>query len=101
MKDQLVPIDHAGRMVLPKSIRDELSIKGGDFLKITVLGTSVSLTPNNEHPPGFQRKGKAFVFTSGKAGTFDHETVASILNEIGEEGMVLGMGRAYPKKLKS
>jgi AbrB family looped-hinge helix DNA binding protein len=61
MKDVLIPIDQAGRIVLPKSVRDELAIQPGDTLKVSVHGSSVTLTPSAERA-GFIRKGKALVF---------------------------------------
>ena len=85
MKDQLVPIDQAGRIVLPKTIRDELAIKPGDLLKISVLGISVTLVPNQAKPAGFQRKGKALVFVPGETATFGSDVVEDILNETREE----------------
>ena len=65
MKDVLVPIDKAGRIVLPKVVRHELAIKPGDVLRIAIQGLAVTLTPNKE-ATGFVRQGKALVFaTSG------------------------------------
>jgi AbrB family looped-hinge helix DNA binding protein len=63
MKDVLVPIDRAGRIVLPKAVRQELAIKPGDVLRVTVQGLAVTLTPNQENT-GFVRQGKALVFTT-------------------------------------
>ncbi len=85
MKDQLVPIDQAGRVVLPKTIREELAIKPGDLLKISVQGISVTLVANQAEPAGFQRKGKALVFVSGGDATFGSEVVEDILNETREK----------------
>jgi len=65
MKDRLVPIDQAGRIVLPKNVRQELAIKPGDVFKLSIDGVAVTLTPNKEKA-GFVRRGKALVFsTSG------------------------------------
>ena len=79
MKD-MVPIDQAGRIVLPKEVRDELAIKPGDTLKISIHGSSVTLTPNKEES-GFVRKGKALVFSSSSAETLSHESASKILEE--------------------
>ena len=80
MKDMMVPIDRAGRIVLPKDLRDELAIKPGDTLKISVNGSSVTLTPSKEES-GLVRKGKALVFSSSGEETLKHETVSRILEE--------------------
>jgi len=79
MKDKLVPIDQAGRIVLPKNVRDELSIKPGDTFKVSVRGIAVTLTPNAEST-GFVRKGKALVFSTVSGKTLTNETVAGLLD---------------------
>lgn len=63
MKDVLVPMDQAGRIVLPKDIRQELAIKPGDILRVSIRGPAVTLTPNKEIT-GLVRKGKALVFST-------------------------------------
>ena len=78
MKELWVPIDQAGRVVLPKGIRDELAIKPGDTFKVSIQGAAVTLTPNSESA-GFVRKGKALVFSARGDETVSNETVASIL----------------------
>jgi AbrB family looped-hinge helix DNA binding protein len=80
MKDMIVPIDQAGRIVLPKDVREELAIKPGDTLKVSIHGSSVTLTPNKEES-GFIRKGKALVFSSSGDETLNHETLQRILEE--------------------
>ena len=79
MKKVLVPIDKAGRVVLPKDLREELAIRPGDFLKISVRGNEVTLRPTKE-TSGFVRRGRALVFSSGdEANLLDNETVDSLL----------------------
>src|SRR5512143_3450425 len=77
MKNVLVPIDKAGRVVLPKDVRDELAIHPGDLLRITIRGNEVTLSPNKE-ASGFIRRGKALVFSSGGVGLLDNETVENV-----------------------
>lgn len=38
-------IDAAGRLVLPKSVRDSLSLTGGDALRVDVVAGRIELTP--------------------------------------------------------
>lgn len=67
MKDVLIPMDQAGRIVLPKAVRQELAIKPGDVLRVSIRGLAVTLTPSKEIT-GLVRKGKALVFsTAGEA----------------------------------
>jgi AbrB family looped-hinge helix DNA binding protein len=84
MKEMTVPIDQAGRIVLPKDVRQELAIKPGDTLKLSIHGSSVTLTPNKEST-GFVRKGHALVFATTEDETLREETVQAILDEAREE----------------
>jgi AbrB family looped-hinge helix DNA binding protein len=78
MKDVLVPIDQAGRIVLPKDVREELAIKPGDVLRVSVRGLGVTLTPNKEIT-GLVRKGKALVFSTAGEAVLSAETVEELL----------------------
>jgi AbrB family looped-hinge helix DNA binding protein len=80
MKEMTVPIDEAGRIVLPKDVRTELAIKPGDTLNLSIHGSSVTLTPNKE-ATGFVRKGHALVFSTVGDETLKQETVNDILEE--------------------
>lgn len=84
MKETTVPIDRAGRIVLPKSVREELAVKPGDRFKIATNGLSVTLTPSKE-TSGFIRKGKALVFSSSGDAVLTQETVNRLLEEARDE----------------
>ena len=84
MKELSVPIDPAGRVVLPKPVRDELAIKPGDTLKVTVTGSAVMLTPTRERA-GLVRRGKALVFTTKGEGSLSQEVVRDILDSSREK----------------
>ena len=86
MKDMLVPIDKAGRVVLPKHIRDELAIHPGDLLKISIHESEITLQPTGE-VPGFIKRGRALVFSSGGNDLLQNETVEAIRAD--EQGNVL------------
>ena len=81
MKETLVSIDGAGRIVLPKDVREELAIKAGDTLSLSLQGSSVLLR-TNQKKRGFKRKGKLLVFSSGGAELLDDTAVSSLLDEI-------------------
>ena len=87
MKDVVVPIDRAGRVVLPKQVRDELAIKPGDLLKISIREDEVTLRPTRE-ASGFIKRGRALVFSSGEVDLLDNETVEAIRAD--ERGNLLG-----------
>ncbi|MGA2175819.1 MAG: AbrB/MazE/SpoVT family DNA-binding domain-containing protein [Verrucomicrobiota bacterium] len=78
MKHDLVPIDQAGRIVLPKNVRQELAIKPGDTFKVSIEGVAVTLTPSKESA-GFVRKGKALVFSTVGDERLSAETAREIL----------------------
>jgi AbrB family looped-hinge helix DNA binding protein len=84
MKDMTVPIDRAGRIVLPKDIRQELDIKAGDRLKVSLDGLSVKLMPTKESG-GFVRKGKALIFSSPGSPVLTQESIERILEETRNE----------------
>jgi AbrB family looped-hinge helix DNA binding protein len=84
MKDMLVPIDQAGRIVLPKDVREELAIQPGDTLKVSIHGSSVTLTPNHA-AVGLVRKGKALVFSSAGGDTLSQQTVNRVLDDTRDE----------------
>ena len=77
MKPTLVPIDKAGRVVLPKEVRDELAIQPGDHLQVAIRGGEVALLPQREKT-GFVRRGRALVFSAGGAALLDNEAVEAI-----------------------
>lgn len=79
MKEAMIPIDKAGRVVLPKEVRDELAIHPGDLLKISVQGNQVTLRPSREKA-GFVRRGRALVFSTGGNDLISNEEVEAIRN---------------------
>jgi AbrB family looped-hinge helix DNA binding protein len=69
MDEILVQIDRAGRVVLPKSLRDRLQLRGGDMLAIKVRGNAIELRPTRPTRQ-LKRINGVLVFTGGplKAG---------------------------------
>src|SRR5258706_5077788 len=80
MKTITIPIDRVGRIVLPNNVREELAIEPGDLLKVSIQGSSVTLTPDKE-PTGLVRKNKALVFSTQGDEMVDHETSRHILEQ--------------------
>lgn len=80
MRDLLVPIDMAGPVVLPKQVREELSINPGDLLQVTVQGDQVTLRPNRQKA-GFIRRGKALIFSTRGAEVPDNQVIEALLAE--------------------
>jgi AbrB family looped-hinge helix DNA binding protein len=59
----MIPIDKAGRVVLPKWVREEANLLPGDELKVSLEGQRIQLEPAVEES-GLVRKGRALVFRS-------------------------------------
>jgi AbrB family looped-hinge helix DNA binding protein len=62
MKETIVQIDQAGRMVLPKPLRDRFRLRGGDTLAIEVRGDAIELRPTHAHGQ-LKRVNGVLVFT--------------------------------------
>jgi AbrB family looped-hinge helix DNA binding protein len=60
-----VTLDRAGRLVLPKTLRDELHLSPGDTLDLTVQGDAVTLRPRRAATP-LQKERGVWVFRTGK-----------------------------------
>lgn len=60
-----VTLDKAGRVVLPKSLRDELHLAPGDMLDLTVEGEHVTMRPRRTAPP-LQKERGIWVFRTGE-----------------------------------
>lgn len=78
MKDITVPVDLAGRIVLPKPVREHLALKPGDRLKVSIQGAGLTLTPAKQ-TAGFVRKGRALVFSSGDDAMLAARTIEEII----------------------
>lgn len=60
-----VTLDRAGRVVLPKTLRDELHLAPGDTLDVTVHGDAVTLHPRRTTSPLHKERG-VWVFRTGQ-----------------------------------
>jgi AbrB family looped-hinge helix DNA binding protein len=74
-----VTLDRAGRVVLPKTLRDEMNLSPGDTLDLTVKGDEVTLRPRRGATP-LQKERGVWVFRTGKPVTADEtgETLRDI-----------------------
>ena len=63
--DAKITLDKAGRVVLPKIVRDELRLNPGDTLELTVEGEQMTLRPQRATSP-LQRERGVWVFRSGE-----------------------------------
>jgi AbrB family transcriptional regulator (stage V sporulation protein T) len=74
-----VTLDRAGRVVLPKAIRDEMHLSPGDTLDLMVKGDEVTLRPRRGATP-LQKERGVWVFRTGQPLTADEteETLRDI-----------------------
>jgi AbrB family looped-hinge helix DNA binding protein len=72
-------LDRAGRVVLPKAVRDELHLVPGDILDLTLRGDEMTLRPWRGATP-LQKERGVWVFRTGEALTAaeTEETVRKI-----------------------
>ncbi len=75
-------LDQAGRVVLPKKLRDELHLSPGDTLDLSVRGDEVTLRPRRSSSP-LQKKQGVWVFSTSKPMASDE--TAEALRDIREE----------------
>jgi len=64
-----VTIDKAGRVVIPKEVRDELRLEAGDTLTLESEGERVTLRPTHGTP--LQKERGVWVFHGGKRLSLD------------------------------
>lgn len=80
MKATMVPIDKAGRVVLPKWVREGANLLPGDELKVSLEGQRIQLEPVIEDT-GLVRKGQALVFRSNSGKVVTSELVEELREE--------------------
>jgi AbrB family looped-hinge helix DNA binding protein len=77
-----VTLDQAGRVVLPKKLREELHLSPGDTLDLSVQGDAVTLRPRRGASPMLKKQG-VWVFSTGRPMTSDE--TAEALRDIREQ----------------
>ncbi|MCE0523183.1 MAG: AbrB/MazE/SpoVT family DNA-binding domain-containing protein [Methylacidiphilales bacterium] len=65
MMTSKLTLDKAGRVVIPKPVRDELQLSSGDSLELKSRGDEIVLRPVREEPTMFKKDG-LWVIKTGK-----------------------------------
>lgn len=60
-----ITLDSAGRLVLPKAMRDQLHLSAGSKLKANVVADKIELTPEPDLDVRIERRGKLLVIVGG------------------------------------
>lgn len=92
----MLTIDKAGRLVLPKSIRDEMQLRPGDALEVENSEDRIVLRPRRG-AKGLHKKQGVWVFSSGTDLPISAETTDGILQEIRRERELSLLGNLAPK----
>jgi AbrB family looped-hinge helix DNA binding protein len=80
MKTETIQIDKAGRVVLPKPLREQFNLLPGDRLRLSVEGNGIRLEPTDAGGE-LVRKGSVLVF----AGAFAEPITTAKVNELIEQ----------------
>jgi AbrB family looped-hinge helix DNA binding protein len=89
MKNGLLQIDKAGRVVLPKPLREQFNLVPGDKLRLSVEGNSFRLEPT--HTGGdLVKQGSVLVFTGGFAEAITTAKVNEMIDEEREHRTMTG-----------
>jgi AbrB family looped-hinge helix DNA binding protein len=75
-------LDSAGRVVIPKGLREELHLQPGDELDMEAVGEEIKLRPVRQAPPLSKEQG-VWVFRTGQPlpASVTDETLKSIRDE--------------------
>jgi AbrB family looped-hinge helix DNA binding protein len=84
-------IDKAGRIVLPKLVRDELQLSPGDSLEVDSSEERVILRPVRGHGRMYKKQG-VWVFDSGEP--LDTDVVNRTLRQVREERGRRNLGKS-------
>jgi AbrB family looped-hinge helix DNA binding protein len=79
MKTGTIQIDKAGRVVLPKPLRDQFNLLPGDKLRLSVEGNGFRLEPTDAVGE-FIKKGSVLVFTGHFSEPITTEKVNELIN---------------------
>ena len=81
-------IDKAGRIILPKPLRDELQLAAGDSLEVETSGEAITLRPVRGDSP-LKRKRGVWVFQTNEplAKNVVEETTRQIRRELEDQAL--------------
>lgn len=96
MKTETIQIDKAGRLVLPKPVREQFNLVPGDKLRLSVEGNSIKLEPTD--PAGkLVHKGSVLVFTGEFAVPITTAKVEELIQQEREGQFDAAAGKLHKK----
>ena len=96
MKTETVQIDKAGRVVLPKPLRQQFHLLPGDKLRLSVEGNGIRLEPADAGGE-LVRKGSVLVFSGDFAEPITTATVNELIEEERESRITAAAGKLRRK----
>jgi AbrB family looped-hinge helix DNA binding protein len=96
MSKDVIQVDRAGRVVLPKPIRKRFNLLPGDKLKLTADHSGIRLEPQDTTGK-LIRKGRVLVFTGDFNERITDEAIQRMLEE-DREGRTDQLGKALRRK---
>jgi AbrB family looped-hinge helix DNA binding protein len=96
MKTETIQIDKAGRVVLPKPLRDQFNLLPGDKLRLSVEGNGFRLEPTDTGGE-LVRKGSVLVFTGGFPETITTAQVNDLIEQDREGRITAATGKLRKK----
>jgi AbrB family looped-hinge helix DNA binding protein len=96
MKTETIQMDKAGRVVLPKPLRDQFNLLPGDKLRLSVEGNGFRLEPADGGGE-LARKGSVLVFTGGFAEPITTAKVNELIQLEREGRITAQIGRLRKK----
>ena len=76
-----ITIDTAGRLVLPKAMRDRLHLSAGSKLKADIIADKIELTPEPTERVKLVKRGKLLVITGARPTTGIGEAIRADRDE--------------------
>lgn len=92
-----ITIDKAGRIVIPKPLREELHLQAGDALEMESVGEQITLRPVRGTIPLTKEHG-VWVFRTGHP--LPASTTDGVLQQIRKERDLANLGRLEPQGMK-
>jgi AbrB family looped-hinge helix DNA binding protein len=96
MKTEMIQIDKAGRVVLPKPLREQFNLVPGDKLRLSVEGNAFKLEPTDAAGK-VVKQGSVLVFTGGFAEPVTTAKVKEMI-EAEREGRISAVSGRFRKK---
>jgi AbrB family looped-hinge helix DNA binding protein len=75
-------IDRAGRVVIPKPVRDELGLRGGEQLEVVARDGRIEIEPSGADVRLAERDGRAVIEADQEMPSLTAENVRAILERL-------------------